>query len=498
MTELNPSIPASTPRRDPLRAAGLCLLVGLGGALVPFFEMAGLYAIVLAMFLCWILPIYLQWQRGTLDYFEPVHAMGLVYFVYFGLGSLWAVSGAEGLAYDHNIAPYVPGAAFICLLGYMMLLAGYYLPWSARREPRETEEFPRGSLFVMIPAALGFVGFLAQILWYRAAQLGLSVAGLISSLGQVAPLFVFAWALAWLLFWSRRRGHSKSQLFLMFAILVPATCIIIINSLNNKSMTISLVGVPLMALWYARRKIPWIPLLLLLFVVVFVIFPFNNTFRRLDNRLSTTDRLSLTTNIIGQWDGHDYIQRSLGTFEGRMALINSVAVVMRDVDRWVPYAHGRTIFMPTLVFFVPRAIWPEKPALTFGREFGETFRVVHVLDDETNMAVTVPGELYWNFGGAGVLIGMGLWGLLLRLYYRRYGEVEQLDPIRRAIHMVLLIQFLHFEAGIAAPTVLLIRTLVVLELYRFVCRRFGLISVRPAQVPGGTPGPILPAASGVS
>ena len=50
-------------------------------------------------------------------------------------------------------------------------------------------------------------------------------------------------ALAWLLFWSRRRRRSKSQLFVMFGLLVPATGAIVVNSLNNKSMMISLADV---------------------------------------------------------------------------------------------------------------------------------------------------------------------------------------------------------------------------------------------------------------
>jgi hypothetical protein len=197
----------------------------------------------------------------------------------------------------------------------------------------------------------------------------------------------------------------------------------------------------------------------------------------------------MTSNIIADWDVDNYLDRSMGTFLSRNALVNSVAVVIRDVPRWQPYAWGRTIFMPTLVFFVPRVIWPDKPTAEFGREFGETFRVVHILDAETFVAATIPGELYWNFSLPGILIGMALWGVALRWFYRHYAEGNDLDPIRRAVHLLLLIQFLRFEAGIVQPSVTMIRTLLVLEIYRFVARRFGLTKRLPGSAALGEQAP---------
>ena len=86
-------------------------------------------------------------------------------------------------------------------------------------------------------------------------------------------------------------------------------------------------------------------------------------------------------------------------------------LLLRVGIRWVPYARGRTLFLPTLVHFVPRLIWPDKPKMAFGREFGQLFRVVGVRDTETNIASSVPGELYWNFDLPGIVLGMAPAGL---------------------------------------------------------------------------------------
>jgi hypothetical protein len=183
----------------------------------------------------------------------------------------------------------------------------------------------------------------------------------------------------------------------------------------------------------------------------------------------------MTTRIILNWDADTYLKQSMISFKRRLSLISSVAVVVRDTPRWVPYAEGRTLFLPAFAYFVPRVIWPDKPSFTLGREFGETFRVIHILDEKSSIAATVPGELYWNFDLPGIIVGMAVWGGVLRWFYRRYGEGDGVDPIRRAVHIVLLIQFAHFGGGLAAQSVMVLRTLLLIEGYRWLARQAGMI-----------------------
>jgi len=80
---------------------------------------------------------------------------------------------------------------------------------------------------------------------------------------------------------------------------------------------------------------------------------------------------------------------------------------------------------------------------------------------------------------------MALWGMLMRVLYRRYGESDFPDPVRQSIHVVLLVQFLHFGGGISAQTVAIIRMLVVLEGFRWMARRAGLAklgAVAPREI----------------
>ena len=74
---------------------------------------------------------------------------------------------------------------------------------------------------------------------------------------------------------------------------------------------------------------------------------------------------------------------------------------------------------------------------------------------------------------------------------RRYGESRSLNPIGKAIHIVVLIQLAHFIGGAIAPAlVAFIRTLVMLEICRLVGRHFGMVETvgrDPGEV-AGAPG----------
>jgi len=466
-----------------LRLAIFMLFCAAMALLIPFLSNPWLYGLVAGMFACFVTPVWFSRQSGRFDVFESVHAMGFRYFVYFGLGAVWTWQDPWRIAYDRYIPPYLVPAAAVCLVGFVAFLGGYYAPWFRPRPARNEREIPTGMWFVLIPGAVGFGGTMAASMWAWASWAGVSLAGFISSLGQLAPLYYFSWSLCWMLVLAPHTPALRRRLLL--AVFVPATLLIVFSDLTDKSRILMMGVVPLFALWYTRRKFPWKTLTVVVLILVFVVFPFANTIRIVDPNLDTTTRVEITSNMISHWDTDHYLFASLHAAKQRLSLINSVAVVIRDVPRWVPYAEGRTLFYPTLAYFVPRILWPDKPRHTLGREFGVTFRVVQILDNLTSIAPTVPGELYWNFDVPGVVIGMALWGMLLRVLYRRYGEAEFSDPVRQSIHVVLLVEFLHFGGGISAQTVAILRILALLEGYRWIARRAGLVrlgAVTPREI----------------
>jgi hypothetical protein len=449
----------------------VCLLAGLVVVTVPFVEHSTLYALVLGILLCLLGPLAFSWFRGRLDIFETIHVYGLIYFVFFGLGAVWTVGDPSYVAYDVHIVPYVPRAVLYCLIGYVALLAAYYGPWFSRDYAPAPPARVRGPLLLMIAGGLGIVGYGAGGIVERAILLGGSV-GIFGTLAQLSPFFLVAWALGWLLVFSGQA--TRAQRMVLFGFLGAGALFTATTTFSDKSLLMTLIGIPIIARWYARRKVPWSLLLVLLLVLIFVVFPFYNTYRWSDPTMGQMNRMVATYETIRGWDSDLYLRFSLRMFTRRLAMVNSVAVVVRDVPRWVPYAKGDTIFLPVVMNFIPRVVWPDKPVSTLGREFGRLFRVTNMFTKTTYIGPTIPGELYWNFDVPGVIIGMALLGLTMRFLYRRYGEAPTVDPVRQAIHIYLVIQVLHI-GDVAGGIVGVVRTLILLEALFWLGRQYGFI-----------------------
>jgi len=457
-----------------LRAAVGCLAVGVAATLLLLTEQTYLYTVVGLLALCVAVPMWLDGMRGRLDWFEVLHVYGLVYFTFFGLGAVWTVHDPKFVAYDRHIVPYIPRSALYCLLGYAAMLCGYF---AVRRHARPASavaaEWPRGALFLRLTGLAGLIGFLSQAMVERLAQAHRAAPLIQSALSQLSPLFLFSWALAWMLFYSGRA--SRSQVRDLFVFSIPAALLVVWWTVSDKSLLMTLAGVPIVARWYYRRRIPWAALVLLLIVLMFVVFPLYNAFRSADTSMDTSWRLGTTIQNIRGWDSERYRKFSVDMFKRRMAMINSVAVVVRDTGRWVPYANGSTLFLPALQFAIPRVIWRNKPTTTQGQEFGRLFHVTNYLSRDAHIGASVPGELYWNFGVPGIVIGSGAIGAMLGLAYRRYGAGSGVGPVQRAIYVLLLVEFVHLGGSLSLAIVNIGRTLLVLEALRWFSRRAGLL-----------------------
>lgn len=102
------------------------------------------------------------------------------------------------------------------------------------------------------------------------------------------------------------------------------------------------------------------------------------------------------------------------SYLGRLAQGNFLDRVIYAVDSGeVAIRVGDTLW-PGFVWFVPRALWPDKPNIAVGKWYAR-----NVLGwSSGNAAVTVLGDFYLNFGIGGVVVGMLVLGLLVGLLHR--------------------------------------------------------------------------------
>lgn len=98
--------------------------------------------------------------------------------------------------------------------------------------------------------------------------------------------------------------------------------------------------------------------------------------------------------------------------------------------------------------FIPRILWPGKPIVSLGGWF--TGQIRKGLRSSTGMFAA--GELFWNFGWAGVLIGMWLLGALVSGLWRMAGQ----DPRGKLLQMWLFVWILYGFVEIAEASSYLI------------------------------------------
>jgi hypothetical protein len=144
-----------------------------------------------------------------------------------------------------------------------------------------------------------------------------------------------------------------------------------------------------------------------------------------------------------------------GFFE-RSSLKSNVELTFEKTGVDVPFQHGLTLI--DLPFaFIPRIIWPDKPSVPAGQLFNKQF--YHGTDD-TYISPSHLGELYWNFGWPGVLIGMAMIGAILGVIGAR-ANLATGRSLTRLLVLVVTIKgvCMGFEGSIAVAYVTWLRSL---------------------------------------
>ena len=108
------------------------------------------------------------------------------------------------------------------------------------------------------------------------------------------------------------------------------------------------------------------------------------------------------------------------TVLSRLSTVNQLTQVVRVVEE-DGFLEGGTLDY-LAVAFVPRALWPEKPTIAKGAWFALRIGQANLMPDGqivNSINMTIPGELYLNFGWVGVFIGLILFGAVIAILWSR-------------------------------------------------------------------------------
>jgi len=451
-------------------AAGLAIATGYLVVQLPQFAgPAGVAVSILGLVAVAVLPVVVLRRRyGSAT---PGSAYALLTLATFGFGALAWLGHPPGasVSLDQDI---IATALVAVSLGLACFWAGYLLAAPATREP-----ILRPRVLTPLPLvwALFALGIASQIVLFQAGSFGYlrdfvtseatsEWTQWFSTLAYVTHLAIFITAI------HAFGNNSRKHLAAFWTIVLVNIAVGFISGFKGQVVWPLIWA--LFIYYYYRRRVP--PMAVVAAVVgALLLIPANLAYRALARPTASTaspidsigDTWQAATDAVASTLEASTSQR-VTTFAmwatARFRNIDSVALIVQKTPEQHPYLRGELYRQALPVTIVPRFLWPSKPSLQAGYEFGQKYLGLPP-EIRTSIPITQPGDLYMNFGLAGVLLGMAAWGAAAGLLYRwfvRQASVAAILVYVTAISIIVTIEA-DFVSLVATGFRLLLMTLAV-------------------------------------
>jgi hypothetical protein len=433
------SVGASAAAGDP-RLLYLCALFAVCASPIGFVDkLNGRY-----MLLCIFLPVYFMTFGASdlLDLFlvqAPIPRSGSA-----GKAELAIVLGAALIALGYRAIAELPGrvdgrsaakdwpATTVAVVGLMVWVVGVAATWVWQVQILKRAWDPLHGL----SAVTGMV---------------LTVGRMLHPLGIALLAYGFV--------------TTKSRLFGLL-ILTVVICEFGLGFVeDSKEIAIEPAVIVLVAKFLVEGRVPksWV---VAVFAVVILTFPIFQAYRAevlADRGISRADAaMNLAKNIeialVADRQNRREVVYSAGSFLSRASYKPTIEMIIERTGVSAPFQNGHT-FLLVFEAFVPRAIWPSKPDTSIGQLFN---RELHVTETRENyISTTILGELYWNVGWLGIIVGCPMLGFFLGSINRRCDLSRQRSVTRFLIFCITAYGFcFRFEDGFAMTFTVWVRTLI--------------------------------------
>lgn len=240
----------------------------------------------------------------------------------------------------------------------------------------------------------------------------------------------------------------------------------------------TVIGYVLVAICYLLIKgaIPkgWVAVILALLVLAFPVMQANRAVRGAKGIDATQTLMRLDEVFSAAVDASNSVmkgpERANTSFE-RLSLKGSVEMIVDGIEKGHQFQNGYTL-IPMLTAFIPRIIWPEKLDVQTGQVLNKEFHVSTVA--YTYISPSHLGEMYWNFGWGGIVVGMSAFGVLIGFLGGRFDCTRDIT-ITDLLVLLTTTQFLILgsEGAIAVQYVQWMRAIAIIALLHFVFAKKG-------------------------
>jgi hypothetical protein len=459
---------------------GIVLAAAVSTALGSDGDRRSLYVVLLAA-ICTSPLLKLEQLNGR---YTLLSAFMAVYFLYFGMADLLGLFHPPAFASSGLLT----AAEVAVLLGGALLLLGYHFAVrSASQAPRPAVESDWSSTAVIVAGlALWAIGTAAVWYWSvhvivrRSVEIDNDLGALgttIVMLGRlIQPLGIMM--LAYGLALTRR----KWLLLLILGIVAFQVVLGFISDSKETAMRGAVLVILVMFLVQGRLPKSWLAGSALFIVLAFPIFQayrYEVTGLRGVTNAQAASNLGELLKIA--YEAKDKVASGFygadvrgQSFIERASLKGNVTLIVERTGHGVRYQHGGTL-QPLLTMFIPRLIWPDKPDVQAGQLMNREFGIAY--EQDVYISPSHLGELYWNFGWPGVIVGMFGLGALLgyingRWDLSRHSSLTSLLIVSITIYSLCL----RFEGTIATSYAVWIRSLLAVGLMHLLFSRMGVVA----------------------
>jgi hypothetical protein len=330
------------------------------------------------------------------------------------------------------LPPDVLRGQLVALAAYLAMAAGYAAPVGAGAvaalpRPRHEWSLPTGLAVATIVIPLGWAVYLAGQFGVLPKQAGSGV------LGVIAGITTYGMALLMLLY---LRYRSRLVLLMLWAAIPPTMAFNFFT--GSKGFTLApLAMVPITYAAVERRfRIRWAVGALL---VLSLMYPVSNFYREVVLAGFTKRAVDVLRDPLGAlqsmsayastFDPGQYLAEGLSMTSGRFDALGITSIIARDTPSRVPYQGGWSIGY-IFIAYVPRVLWPGKPLLTCGQWVTDNYGAGLIAGVRSATGPSWVGEFYFNFGMAGVIGGMFLLGVLIRMLHESVFHQDAPVPAR--------------------------------------------------------------------
>ena len=265
---------------------------------------------------------------------------------------------------------------------------------------------------------------------------------------MIQPISILLIAYAW------RLRPSKMMLVLVITVVVVQVLLGFVINIKSTAMIGGILVILTFVLIEGRLPIPWLVAAVLYGILIYPVFVAARAEihgKGMIARAAILGDLKHVVELAIAAEGRDNGpgERAQSLLE-RTSVRASVQMIVQHTGVEVKFQDGHTL-TPLLATFVPRIIWSDKPDVATGRVVNKEFRVSEADFWDTYVSPSIPGELYWNFGWTGVLIGMAVIGGALGTLGRRCNLAERKSVTNLLVVAVTIKQVIVGMEGTFSP-----------------------------------------------